>query len=368
MKSLRFTIGILLALAFLSVATVAQEQQPNPLPVNVTVATRILPPFVIEQGDALTGFSAELWQELAKRSNVTFQWKKTANVKEILAAVESGTAQVGMAAISITAAREQKFDFSHPMFESGLLVLIPEEKDTGFSLGKFMGFLTRGAMPYLLGLLALLVLIPGHLVWFAERAHKEPVFSPQYFPGIFQAMAWALSAAAGQQNDNPRSKAGRILSVIAIFVSLLFLTYWQAELTSSFTVEQLQGGISGPEDLPGKKVGTTTGSTSVTYLQSHGAKAEEYQKIDEAIAALEAGQLDAVVFDAPVLLYHAATKGRGKVRVVGRIFRKENYGILFPRGSELRKRINESLLKMREDGSYDDLFDRWFSVQAGAQG
>ena len=110
--------------------------------------------------------------------------------------------------------------------------------------------------------------------------------------------AWALSAAAGQQNDTPRSNLGRILSVAAIFVSLLFLTYWQAELTSSFTVEQLQGGINGPEDLPGKKVGTTTGSTSAAYLSSHGSKTTEFQKIDEAINALESGQLDAVVFDA----------------------------------------------------------------------
>ena len=42
-------------------------------------------------------------------------------------------------------------------------------------------------------------------------------------------------------------------------MSLLFLTYWQAELTSSFTVQQLQGGIQGPDDLPGKRVGTLHG-------------------------------------------------------------------------------------------------------------
>jgi polar amino acid transport system substrate-binding protein len=360
-------------LGFLSVAAQAQEQQKiqatqTNIKTPVVVATRVLPPFIIEEGSIFSGFSADLWQELSKRAGVEFTWKKTGNVKELLSAVESGEAQVGIAAISITAAREQLFDFSQPMFESGLQVLVQRETDGGFSPAQIFGFFSRGAMPYLLGLLALLIFIPGHMVWFAERTHKEPAFSRSYFPGIFQAMAWALSAAAGQQNNSLNSRIGRLLSVAAIFISLLFLTYWQAELTSSFTVEQLQGGINGPEDLPGKKVGTTTGSTSSAFISTHGSILQEYQKIDEAILDLEAGKLDAVVFDAPVLLYYAANNGRGKVRVVGRIFRKENYGILFARGSELRKRVNEALLKMREDGTYDDLYDRWFGVQGGQQG
>ncbi len=354
----------------MSGAALSQDQAASPtveaiVKTKVVVATRVLPPFIIEDGGNFSGFSADLWQELARRARVEFTWKKTSNVKEILAAVETGAAQVGIAAISITAAREQQFDFSQPMFESGLQVMVQNEAEDDFSMRKILGFFTRGAMPYLLGLLALLIIVPGHMVWFAERRHKEPAFSSQYFPGIFQAMAWALSAAAGQQNNSLNSRIGRLLSVAAIFISLLFLTYWQAELTSSFTVEQLQGGINGPEDLPGKRVGATTGSTSAIYISSHGSTLQEFQKIEEAIAALEAGKLDAVVFDAPVLLYYAANNGRGKVRVVGQIFRKENYGILFPRDSELRKRVNEALLKMREDGAYDNLYDRWFGVQGG---
>ncbi|MFT3672226.1 MAG: transporter substrate-binding domain-containing protein [Aestuariivirga sp.] len=182
-------------------------------------------------------------------------------------------------------------------------------------------------------------------------------------------MGWALSAAAGQQNDNPRSRIGRFTSIAAIFVSLLFLTYWQAELTSSFTVQQLQGGIQGPDDLPGKRVGTVTGSTSAQWAQQHRVGATEFQNISQAFEALEGGSLEAVVYDAPVLLYHSATTGRGKVRVVGPVFRKENYGIVFPprsgspRKVDYRKRVNEALLKMREDGAFDRIYKRWFTTE-----
>jgi polar amino acid transport system substrate-binding protein len=341
-------------------ATAEPEAQ---LPRKLTVATRVLPPFIIEADGGYTGFSADLWNELAKRTGESFDWKKTDDVKSILAAVEKGEAQIGIAAISITSAREQQFDFSQPMFESGLQVMVASQDDAGFSFRKVFGFFSQGAMPYLMGLLGLLILIPGHVVWFAERGHAQSAFSKSYIPGIFQAMAWALSAAAGQQNNDPRSYIGRIMSVAAIFVSLLFLTYWQAELTSSFTVQQLQGDISGPEDLPGKKVGATKGSTSASYLQSNNAVLYEFQTIDEAFAALESGKLDAVVFDSPVLLHFASHAGRGKVRVVGPVFKRENYGILFPRGSSLRKRVNEALLTMREDGTYDTLYNKWFAAE-----
>lgn len=365
-KAILFCVVLLLGFGVRIIAPAAQEVvSPSPTLQSdkIVVATRVLPPFILKSDSGFVGFSAELWEDLARRANVSFEWLETENVKAILAAVNDKKAQAGIAAISITAAREQQFDFSQPMFESGLQVMVPANDEGGFSIRELFGYFTQGAMPYLLGVLALLILIPGHVVWFAERRHTEPAFSTHYFPGIFQAMAWALSAAAGQQNGDPRSKLGRFMSVFAIFVSLLFLTYWQAELTSSFTVQQLQGDISGPDDLPGKTVGTTIGSTSAAYLTTKQAKVMEYKTIDAAFADLESGKLDAVVFDSPVLLYHAAHAGRGKVRVVGPVFKRENYGILFPRGSEMRKRINEALLTMREDGTYDALYNKWFTVE-----
>ena len=61
-----------------------------------------------------------------------------------------------------------------------------------------------------------------------------------------------------------------------------------------------------------------------------------------------------------VLPYCAAHEGKGKVQVVGPIFRMENYGIVFPDKSPLRKRVNEALLKLRENGTYDRLYMKWF--------
>lgn len=143
-------------------------------------------------------------------------------------------------------------------------------------------------------------------------------------------------------------------------MSVIFVAYFTAAVTAAITVQQLQGNISGPGDLPGQRIGTTTGSTASNWLTEHNITPTEFQAIADAFAALERRQLDAVVFDAPVLLYYANHSGLGKVQVVGPIFRKENYGIAFPLGSDLRKPVNSALLKLRENGTFDALYARWF--------
>ena len=50
--------------------------------------------------------------------------------------------------------------------------------------------------------------------------------------------------------------------------------------------------------------------------------------------------------------------------LVGTVFQNEDYGIAFHNGSELRKQADAALLKMREDGDYDLIKQKWFGPQA----
>jgi polar amino acid transport system substrate-binding protein len=48
------------------------------------------------------------------------------------------------------------------------------------------------------------------------------------------------------------------------------------------------------------------------------------------------------------------------VHVIGPVFRKESYGIVFPANSRHRKRVNEALLTLKEKGTYEELYKKWF--------
>jgi polar amino acid transport system substrate-binding protein len=54
------------------------------------------------------------------------------------------------------------------------------------------------------------------------------------------------------------------------------------------------------------------------------------------------------------------------VQMAGAIFQSEDYGIAFRNGSELRKQLDEALLTIREDGTYDLIKGKWFGIEAPA--
>lgn len=88
------------------------------------MVTRVLPPMVVERSGTLGGFSIELWNELSQRLNLKSTYRIAPDVGSLLADIRSGKAQVGVAAISITAARQAEFEFSHPILNAGLQILV----------------------------------------------------------------------------------------------------------------------------------------------------------------------------------------------------------------------------------------------------
>jgi polar amino acid transport system substrate-binding protein len=349
----------LVAFAFVLLAYAPAFSQPRDE--NLRVATRLVKPFVFEEKGRLTGFSVELWQEISKQMNVKSEFLVKPTVKELLASVNAHEAALGISAISITAERETQLDFSQPMFDAGLQILTSAQPSEGSLLANVVaGIFTRDFL-LMIGIVILLLAVPAHVVFFLERRPNGGLLTHRsYFPGIFEAAWWAAATLATQADQMPKSAAARVAAVIWMFTSVVFIAYFTANITSSLTLQQLRGDIKGPEDLPGKRVASVKGSTSVEYLRQHNVEVAEFAKVEEAYQALQQDHADAVVYDAPVLLYYASHEGKGKVQVIGPIFRKENYGIVFPDKSPLRKRVNEALLKLRENGAYDQLYKKWF--------
>jgi polar amino acid transport system substrate-binding protein len=79
----------------------------------------------MEQGGAHTGFSIELWEQLEIELGLNTTFVRVDNFAAMLDAVKNGDADGAIANISITAAREADIDFTPPIFEGGLQIMIP---------------------------------------------------------------------------------------------------------------------------------------------------------------------------------------------------------------------------------------------------
>jgi polar amino acid transport system substrate-binding protein len=328
---------------------------------TIKVATRLVSPFVVEENGELGGFSIELWQNIAQELEIASTFQKYANVTDLLDAIKSKQADLAISAISVTSQRERSFDFSQPIFDSGLQILVRSQGSQS-AIGRLVNSLFTPTLFQLLGIMAVIILIPAHIIWLVERNHKGGFLeNSAYFPGIFKACWWAAATLATQAEEMPKSAWGRIMAVIWMFISVVFIAYFTATVTASLTVDQLQSNIKGPGDLPGKKIATIVGSTSANYLSQQKLEVKEFKQINEAYDALNNTEIDAIVYDAPILLYYAAHEGKGKVQVVGNIFRKESYAIALPNGTPYRKQINNALLSLQEKGTYQEIYDKWFT-------
>lgn len=87
-----------------------------------------------------------------------------------------------------------------------------------------------------------------------------------------------------------------------------------------------------------------------------------FDGIGEAFMELEKGGADAVINDFAVTDYYIKTAGQGKVKMVGEMFSAdEQYGIGVKKGNaEVLDLLNEGLQKIKENGKYDQIYQKWF--------
>lgn len=136
--------------------------------------------------------------------------------------------------------------------------------------------------------------------------------------------------------------------------------YYEAGLILAVTEDKVDE-IQSIDDVDGKVVATRQGSTSQEYLEENtDAKPEAFPEIVEAYQNVLAGRADAVLYDLPNVLYYSEKEAGGKLITVGEKLTGEDYGIGFPKGSELRDIIDDALTTLKENGTYDDIYEKWF--------
>jgi polar amino acid transport system substrate-binding protein len=130
--------------------------------------------------------------------------------------------------------------------------------------------------------------------------------------------------------------------------------------------------ISKFDDLKKLKVGVQTGTTGdevVTKLQGKtSANIKRFESTPLALKELEAGGVDAVVADNGVVINYVTNNSGSKFKTVAdKAFAPEQYGIVVKKGNaDLLGKINKGLADIKADGTYDQIYAKYFGAAAGA--
>ncbi len=121
------------------------------------------------------------------------------------------------------------------------------------------------------------------------------------------------------------------------------------------------------EDLKQYKLGAAIGTTSFDFAENviePDAEVAVYNDNADAKSALEAGQVDALVFDLPTAYFITAVEIED-ASIVGQLEasgdRADRFGMLFAEGNSLVSCVNEALARLDDAGTLTALEDEWLS-------
>jgi ABC-type amino acid transport substrate-binding protein len=337
-------IVTLLIVTLLSVKALAQDDKavPDKLLVGVVDA----PPFAMKATDGRwEGLSIELWQAVAQELGVEFELREY-SFEEELDAITRGEVEV-ILALAVTEQREIIMDLSHPFLRSGSAIAVPGGA-TEHSWLRFAGHLVSLNLLPVIGLLILLSLTAGVIVWLFEARRNPGMFGGGTVRGVGHGIWWAIVTltTVGYGDKAPKTFGGRMVALIWMFASIILIAGFTAAITASFTVGELRGKVRGLSDLPDVRVGSLAQTESFNFLAKRGIAVLPFENAQDGLQAIVDKKIDAFFFNESVLKHLARTEFPGRVHVLAGTFDHYYVSMAVPSGSPLREPLNRALLKI----------------------
>ena len=326
---------------------------------TLIVGTKEVPPFAMKNNEGTwTGFSIDLWRQIATELNLPFEFREL-DLQGLLDGVADGSLDIAVAAMSITAEREEICDFSHPYYVTGLGIAIAPKHKTPWRV-VLKKLFSRYHLKVVIGLCVLLLAL-GTLIWWFERKRNPEQFGGGTAAGIGSGFWWSAvtMTTVGYGDKAPITFGGRVVALIWMLIAIIIVSVFTATITSTLTVAHLDVPVKGPQDLPKVRVGAIADTTGETYLQDHMISYTSYKTAVEGLGAIEAGLIEALVYDAPILRYLIHHEFQGGLEVLPHTFYREDYGIALPKSSSLREPINRVLLAKIQGREWQDNLHRF---------
>jgi polar amino acid transport system substrate-binding protein len=151
-----------------------------------------------------------------------------------------------------------------------------------------------------------------------------------------------------------------------------FSTPYYTTATAIVSVKGNKGAdatdLAGLKDaLIGSAVGTTSTQTAQDQIDPK-QKIQAFNSVEDSVAALKAGQVDALAVDLPTALYLAAAELDNGV-VVGQLAGSDGgdqFGVVLAKGSSLTAPVSKAIDELQADGTLASLTTTWLTDAAGA--
>lgn len=311
-------------------------------------------PFVIQEDGQLEGINVWLWKRVAADLGLPYQLKQM-EFPKLLTGLKQGQIDVCINPLTIRGSRSKDMEFTHSYFASHASIAVAQQS----SYQKIKDFIAAFfKLNFLRGFLILFVILLffGLLIWWFERAHNED-FRKNH-KGIWDGLWWSAVTltTVGYGDKAPKTRGGKIAAIGLMLCSLLFVSGLTASIASGLTVNQLANSDDDFNAFKDRRVGSVKGAEAEAFLKKHFFKhLSAFDGVDSGLQALKDGQIEAFIYDEPILRHQIKTAAQWtNLRVLPLKFDVQFYAFGIKKdATALTRKISDQLLTITETQEWE---------------
>ena len=298
---------------------------------TLTIGIKESPPFVHHNADGeLVGISVWLWQRIAADLNIPYRYKQM-NLDQLIQELKNDQVDLSINPLTVTSERIGTMDFSQPFIISSSAVGVTNDKDN--SILSFLFSLFSFEFLKVIFFLFIVIFVFGFLAWLFERKHNPEEFENS-LRGIGSGIWWSAvtMTTVGYGDKSPRSLGGRIIALIWMFTAIVIISGFTASIASSLMVNHLDTKISSLDSLKKNvRVGTVKSSATADFLKNQFINFKSFESVPIGLGALKADQLDAFVYDRPILNFEIRKDSLNKLDILPFTFNQAIFKLWIPK-------------------------------------
>lgn len=346
--------------SFLFFPETSFSQNESATPRMLLVGAIVAPPLYMKMADGRwEGFNVELWRAVAQQLNVPFEFREFSSLDQLLDALEKREIDI-IPSVAVKERFESTMDLSQSYLKSGLSIAVPAEGVEYRWVRIFEGIFSKHVLTAI-GMLVLLSLIAGIIVWAFERRQNSEMFGEGAVEGIGHGIWWAMvtMTTVGYGDKSPKTMGGRIVALIWMIFSIIFIASFTANITTSLTLSELKGKVRGFNDLHHARVGSVSQSEGFDFLTKQGIAVIPFENPQEGLAAVASKRIDAFILNEQIVKYLVKREFPGRVQVLSGTYDEYFVSIALQEKSPLRKPVNKALLKFMQTQNWTELLNRY---------
>jgi polar amino acid transport system substrate-binding protein len=326
------------------------------------VGIYVNPPFIMKSGSGYGGMAIDIWQDSASKLGLNYQYVEMPTFPDLLQAVASGQVDIAVADLSITQERMQRMDFTQPWFNSGLRVMIDQDRQDRF--GAVVTGLYRSGHLHIFMWLGIVIIAAVIALTVIDRRFDQD-FPKKWPDGLVESLYHVLSVVTSGKSSHKLlfGVYGRLVASFWLICGIAVVAYITSSITAVMTVASLNDQIHSSADLHGNPVGAIDGTVGEAWCLDAGLPTQSFANLPAAVHALLRRQIVAIVGDAPSLEYYDNSHPELPITEVGAIFEPQTYGFATPLGSTLNRPVSVQIVADMEDGTLSKMHARYFGIE-----